>query len=35
MNYILKNKLKTKPIFKEINQNNLITAQKIPCPVNE
>jgi Mitochondrial ribosomal protein (VAR1) len=35
MNYILKNKLKTKLIFKEINQNNLITAQKIPCPVNE
>jgi hypothetical protein len=34
MNYILKNKLKT-PIFKEINKNNLITAQKIPCPVNE
>jgi hypothetical protein len=35
MNYILKNKLKTKPIFKEINKNNLITVQKIPCPVNE
>lgn len=35
MNYILKNKLKTKPFFKEINKNNLITEQKIPCPVNE
>jgi len=35
MNYILKNKLKTKPIFKKINKNNLITPQKIPCPVNE
>lgn len=36
MNYIIKNKLKTKPIVKEINQKNSIATQKISCPsVNE